>query len=447
MIRRTAGQGAIEVRAGKYRFRIRLADGTRRNSPLFDTREECELVLAAALAELAEGRMAPVGAVLLGPFGDRWLSHRTVRSAHHEQSLWRLHVKGTTLAELPVRDVRQRHIREFLAQLRTKRRTTSAAGKSRGARLQTTECLSAQTVKLTFSLLRRVLAEAVAQEVITLNPATGLRMPREQESHVERWTYLTQEEIRRLLDCEDIPRESRLLFAVAIFTGMRAGELWGLRWCDIDLEASPARCVVRRSMEGPTKSGTIRAFPLVPRAEAALRELRGLRVVSELVFPNPQGAMFAKGYDGGWATLRKRAGITRRVRFHDLRHTCASHLLMGTWGPAWQLADVRDFLGHSSVAVTERYAHLSQGRLDGLARGQIEAADLGPKRDQEAQILVPASTVTWPYPPSVTTARFERATYCLGNSCSIQLSYAVKTTGSVYHDRFGPCHICDRVPA
>jgi integrase len=47
------------------------------------------------------------------------------------------------------------------------------------------------------------------------------------------------------------------------------------------------------------------------------------------------------------------------VRFHDLRHTCASHLVSGTWGRAWRLEEVRDYLGHSNISVTQRYAHMS----------------------------------------------------------------------------------------
>ncbi len=55
--------------------------------------------------------------------------------------------------------------------------------------------------------------------------------------------------------------------------------------------------------------------------------------------------------------------MKRLVWFHDLRHTCASHLLMGSWGSAWRLEEVRDFLGHESITSTQRYAHLSQDHL------------------------------------------------------------------------------------
>ena len=71
---------------------------------------------------------------------------------------------------------------------------------------------------------------------------------------------------------------------------------------------------------------------------------------------------------------RKRAGIERRVRFHDLRHTCASHLLMGTWGVRLSIEEVSAWLGHSSTAVTQRYAHLAPDHLS----ARVGAALRGP---------------------------------------------------------------------
>lgn len=86
------------------------------------------------------------------------------------------------------------------------------------------------------------------------------------------------------------------------------------------------------------------------------------------VWPAADGACHRDGYDAGWARVLRLAGITRRVRFHDLRHTCASHLVQGTWGRVWTLAEVRTVLGHGSVRLTERYAHLCPGGIHDAAR-------------------------------------------------------------------------------
>lgn len=88
-----------------------------------------------------------------------------------------------------------------------------------------------------------------------------------------------------------------------------------------------------------------------------------------LVWPARDGGYHADGYDAGWDKLRKVAGVTRRIRFHDLRHTYASHLLQGSWVPTLvarplRLEELRDLLGHADIAVTQRYAHLCS---DGVA--------------------------------------------------------------------------------
>lgn len=58
------------------------------------------------------------------------------------------------------------------------------------------------------------------------------------------------------------------------------------------------------------------------------------------------------------------------MRFHDFRHTFASHLVMGTWGRAWRVEEVQVLLGHTSITTTQRYAHLAP---EGLARSVSEA--------------------------------------------------------------------------
>ncbi|MBT8453680.1 MAG: tyrosine-type recombinase/integrase [Deltaproteobacteria bacterium] len=75
------------------------------------------------------------------------------------------------------------------------------------------------------------------------------------------------------------------------------------------------------------------------------------------------------------ASLRKtrpRHDLFRSVRFHDLRHTCASHLIMGTWGRAWRLEEVQVVLGHASRTTIERYARLAPDAIRRVANEAIE---------------------------------------------------------------------------
>ena len=104
------------------------------------------------------------------------------------------------------------------------------------------------------------------------------------------------------------------------------------------------------------------------------------------------------------AGYSKRLGFGRLVRFHDLRHTCASHLIMGTWGVQWSLSEIAAFLGHSDTEVTERYAHLSPDYLHGKAartspRGTELLSHATPPDD--GKLLARLGRVELPTPRSV----------------------------------------------
>src|SRR5437867_4593959 len=167
---------------------------------------------------------------------------------------------------------------------------------------------------------------------------------------------LTPPEIRRLLDAADEP--VRTLLLCAVLTGMRRGELLGLRWEDIDLEGH--RIFVRRALwrgkfVTPKSRRSRRTIDLAPTLRAALARLPS-RFQSGLVFCSPDGEpinpdTFAQR---DWARALRRAGL-RRVRFHDLRHTYASLLIAQGAHPKYIQAQ----LGHASTQTTlDRYGHL-----------------------------------------------------------------------------------------
>lgn len=115
-------------------------------------------------------------------------------------------------------------------------------------------------------------------------------------------------------------------------------------------------------------------MPLLPPARAALQEQRdhgGVVHVRGLVFTGRQGP-HQKGYAAQWPTWRRRCGLRRELVFHSLRHTCASHLVMGTWGRAWRLEEIAQVLGHKDVQSTQRYAELAP---EGMARTVREARE------------------------------------------------------------------------
>ena len=149
--------------------------------------------------------------------------------------------------------------------------------------------------------------------------------------------------------------EWRTMILTALRTGMRHGELIGLRWEDVDLVAG--RITVRQNVVdgkiGTPKSGKPREIPLGIDVRTALREHRHLR--GPMVFCDMSGELLGT-VDTRLPLWRacKKAGL-RQIGWHALRHTFASHLVMR----GASMKAVQELLGHSSILMTMRYAHLA----------------------------------------------------------------------------------------
>lgn len=140
------------------------------------------------------------------------------------------------------------------------------------------------------------------------------------------------------------------LVVLAITTGARRGELINLKWTDVDLKK--ARAIVH-----DTKNGESRTLPLVGKALEALREAKlNNSAKSEYVFPQPSGFPGPYlGFDAHWYAALDAAAI-EDMRFHDLRHTTASYLAQ----QGASLLEIADTLGHKTMSMVKRYAHLAQ---------------------------------------------------------------------------------------
>lgn len=376
--RRPMGAGSIEERRGRFRARLRVG-GERRDLGTWPTRKEAAAVIAAALAELEEKRAGAASLTTLRDWVARWLpdreQSRAVRDSSNDSMRLSAYVLGESWADDPIETVSPKAIRTWMLAL------------LRRPHKQTGEPLSRSTVVAVLSTLRVCFQGAVDAELIEQNPCDGLRVPKAPSSEDEPWTYLSLDEIDRLTSEPRIPERARLMYTVAIYTGLRKGELWGLRWRDVELEHVSPHVMVRRSRTGPTKTGKRRAVPLLPAALDAFRRLRETGgAADDLVFPT-DGEMRGRTNHAGWRSRwktyrcqdgsvtrswveghRELAGIDRPVRFHDLRHTCASHLRMGSWTEKpMDLGDIQAWLGHSSAAMSLRYAHLAPDYLLGRA--------------------------------------------------------------------------------
>jgi integrase len=143
------------------------------------------------------------------------------------------------------------------------------------------------------------------------------------------------------------------LILLALNTGLRRGELFELSWSDIDFATAHLRVRGTHS-----KSGQSRAVPLCDEAREALIQWRRSSNGKGLVFPSSRTGKPLVTIKTAWKKLLLDAGISD-FRFHDLRHTFASKLVMRKTS----INTVRALMGHSDIAMTLRYAHLSSEHL------------------------------------------------------------------------------------
>lgn len=151
---------------------------------------------------------------------------------------------------------------------------------------------------------------------------------------------------------------SKPLFTLALYTGLRRSDLRLLKWTSVDLHAGVIRLIMRK-----TKRPVL--LPIVSRVRVALDACRKRTVMSEYVLVTPEGRPYAEStIKRYFKTAKALAGITRRFRFHDQRHTFASTLA----SKGINSFTLRDLLGHTSTRTTERYARPSLEALDAVIR-------------------------------------------------------------------------------
>ena len=209
-------------------------------------------------------------------------------------------------------------------------------------RKDTKRFVSGSKINREISFLRAVFSRGIKNGKVSQNPVSKVRFFRETDR--ARTRYLTFDEAERLLKL--CPPDLRRVVLVALRTGMRQSEILHLRWRDVDTTTN--QFVIRRS-----KSGKPRFIPIHPDLEEMLKNIPKS---PEFIFSNRRGGhgIWNGTLRTAWDTALDLAEI-RDFRFHDLRHTAASHLVLK--GASLQV--VAEILGHADLRMTQRYAHLS----------------------------------------------------------------------------------------
>ena len=346
-----------------YRIDAGLDDrGRRRQREVggFGTKKAAQTALNEALADTQRGNYSPPSRTTVREFLDEW--HE---GARHELALTAWTNYGQII---------RRNINPYLGSKRLTDLSPLDIKRWHGKLLtdgrQDGQPLAVASVKLAHRILRRALADAVRWNLIVSNPAAATRVPKGETKELTVWSA---EEAKRFLDAI---AEERLvgLWTLALHTGLRRGELAGLRWRDVDLDAGTLTVAQQRTTANYTvvittpKAKSQRQLLLAPATVAALRghlqRQRKERMAlgpdwtdSGYVFVDEAGVeihpqRFTKLFD----EVLKRTGAPK-IRLHDLRHTMASLALEAGVHPKV----VQEQLGHSAIAVTlDTYSHVPQ---------------------------------------------------------------------------------------
>ncbi|MHB8804604.1 MAG: tyrosine-type recombinase/integrase [Coriobacteriia bacterium] len=340
----------------------RTSEGKRRQKWISagDTKKQAEQLCAKLVHQLDTGGYVEPSKMTLAQYLDHWLeasAKPTTVAKTYERYAEIAHLYiGPKLGHIPLAKLQPLHIQTYYSE-------ELASGSRRG-----NGGLSPQTVLHHHRVLHRALAQAVKWQMLARNPADAVEPPKPQRREMQ---ALSAKQARELIDVLE-GTQLHMPVLLAVLTGLRRGELLGLRWKDIDFER--ASLTVRRSLQQtsdglyfkePKTKGSKRTVALPANAVAALRSHKSLQAQVRLKLGpayQDQGLVFADDLGNPWKpdsftsnfrAASRRAGF--HIRFHDLRHTHATMLLEQGVHPKI----VSERLGHSNIGITlDTYSHV-----------------------------------------------------------------------------------------
>jgi integrase len=374
MGKRGNGEGSIWRRkSGGWcaQYTVYTSEGRKRRTLYGKTRQEVAAKLSKALADREGGLTFDAGSLTVGEYLARWLSHSvrdTVSQKTYEryESIVRVHL-SPALGGIRLKTLTPDHVRGLY-------------------REKLDSGIAPRSVLHIHRTLSKALKQATDDGLIPRNAATSVKPP---QARREEMQPLSRDQVRTFLDTVRGDR-MEALYVLAVTAGLRQGELLALKWEDVDLEGANPTLEVRRSLSETRgrrsfvspKSGHGRLLRLSWRAVSALRVHRkrqleervrkaGLWEDHGLIFPSEVGTpMSGRNLYRAFKIRVKRASLPQALRFHDLRHTCATLLLRQGVNPKF----VQELLGHADISLTlNTYSHVLPDMGDAAASGMDAA--------------------------------------------------------------------------
>ena len=371
--KRVSGEGTYKKRKdGRWeaQYTIQTQFGIKRKSVYGRTKQEVAEKLRKAIAERDGGLAFDAENLTLAEYLNRWLADSVRGSVargtfERYEQLCRIHIVPA-IGGVELKKLTPVHIQGLY-------------------RAKLDEELALRSVEYIHTTLNKALRQAVRWQLVSRNVAEAVTAPKARKREM---LTLDREQTRRLLLTAKGDR-LETLYVLAVTAGLRQGELLGLRWSDIDLEAGTL--TVKRSLryekDGPyytegKRDRSRRRVELGPSTTAALKAHRkrqneerlayaGLWEDHNLIFPDENGRPIrARNLNRRFQKLLQRAELEDLgLTFHGLRHTCATLMLLKDV----PIKVVSERLGHADVALTLRiYSHVLPGMQKNAADGLDE---------------------------------------------------------------------------
>ena len=360
--KRANGEGNIRKRKdGRWEGRYTAGHDPVTGKQIFKnvlgkTQNEVKEKLKKALVEAGQVDFTKSGQYTVSTWIDTWFENVAkikVRPSSHQTYKGYIdnHIKPN-IGNIPLEKLTTMDLQKFYRKLLTKGRVDRIESKEQP------KGLSAKTVRNINQVISSAMDLAVAQKIIPANPTNACELPKVEHQEMQ---TIPAEQLQAFLE------EARAtgvyeMYYIELATGLRRGELLGLKWQDIDWKNGIIK--VRRQVarvdgqivEAPLKTkNSYRAVSISPQAIEVLREQKR-KTNDAYVFPSPNGGPISPdSVNNMLKRVLERAGIPK-VRFHDLRHTFATIALQN----GVDIKTVSGMLGHFSAGFTlDTYAHVT----------------------------------------------------------------------------------------
>ena len=360
--KRANGEGNIRKRKdGRWEGRYTAGHDPVTGKQIFKnvlgkTQTEVKEKLKKALVEAGQVDFTKLGQYTVGTWMDTWFENVAkikVRPSSHQTYKGYIdnHIKPK-IGKIPLEKLTTMDLQKFYRKLLTKGRVERIESKEQP------KGLSAKTVRNINQVISSAMDLAVAQKIILTNPTNACELPKVEHQEMQ---TIPAEQLQAFLD-EAKATGVYEMYYIELATGLRRGELLGLKWSDIDWKNGIIK--VRRQVarvdgqivEAPLKTkNSYRAVTISQQAIEVLREQKR-KTNDQYVFPSPNGGPISPdSVNNMLKRVLERAGIPK-VRFHDFRHTFATIALQN----GVDIKTVSGMLGHFSAGFTlDTYAHVT----------------------------------------------------------------------------------------